>query len=113
MTLSSVPQPRDPRATQQPAAILRTLDTLTQAVAQLTEQVAELLDQNTKLRELPAVQPKLLTCAEAGKQLSLSEGKVKQLVAVGEIHSVKLGASRRIPAESVDAYIGQLSREAA
>ena len=108
------PRPRDPHGTsQQDAEIRRTLASLTQTVTQLASQVERLLDENARLAERPAVAPKLLTCAEAALMLGVSEGKVRAMVSAGEIGSLTIGASRRIPVEAVDAYVSRNTQEAA
>jgi excisionase family DNA binding protein len=51
--------------------------------------------------------------AEAAELLSLSYGQVKRLVASGELHSVKSGRLRRIPARAIDDYVAALEADAA
>jgi excisionase family DNA binding protein len=46
--------------------------------------------------------------AEAAQTLGLSRARLYQLIATGEIGSVKIGASRRIPAVDLEAYVSQL-----
>ncbi|MEV6924034.1 helix-turn-helix domain-containing protein [Dactylosporangium sp. NPDC051485] len=60
-----------------------------------------------------ALEPLLLTVEEAGAALRLSKGTVKKLIRSGELDSVKIGASRRIPADDLAAYVKQLQRRAA
>ncbi len=55
----------------------------------------------------------LLSIPEAGEALHLGETKVKELVARGELLSVKIGKSRRIPATAVHAFVDRLVSEAA
>jgi excisionase family DNA binding protein len=50
----------------------------------------------------------LLSIPEAGEALHLGETKVKQLVARGELLSVKIGKSRRIPVGAVRDYVSRL-----
>lgn len=50
----------------------------------------------------------LLTVAEAQTALSISRPTLYRLMASGEIHSVKLGRSRRIPQSSLDDFIAAL-----
>jgi excisionase family DNA binding protein len=54
----------------------------------------------------------LLSIPEAGQVLHLGETKVKQLVARGELTSVKIGKSRRIPATAISGYVDRLVSEA-
>ena len=50
----------------------------------------------------------LVSIPEAGEALHLGETKVKELVSRGELLSVKIGKSRRIPATAIQAYIDRL-----
>lgn len=51
----------------------------------------------------------LLTPEEAAQTLSIGRSKVYELLRAGAIASVRIGASRRIPAEALRAYIGNLA----
>jgi excisionase family DNA binding protein len=53
----------------------------------------------------------LVSIPEAGEALHLGETKVKELVARGELLSVKIGKSRRIPVTAIQAYIDRLVGE--
>jgi excisionase family DNA binding protein len=55
----------------------------------------------------------LLSIPEAGETLHLGETKVKELVARGELLSIKIGKSRRIPVTAVHACVERLVSEAA
>ena len=55
--------------------------------------------------------PLLLTPAEAAKRLSLARSTLYELVLTGEIVSIKIGRSRRIPIEALTDYIARLRRE--
>ena len=57
--------------------------------------------------------PLLLTLPEAAIALRLSKGTVKKLIRTGELDSVKIGASRRIPADALEDYVGRLKEQAA
>jgi len=59
---------------------------------------------NEKVRER-VTPPVLLTVAEAARRLSLSRSKVYALIARGEIESVKVDGSRRVPADALVAYV--------
>lgn len=48
---------------------------------------------------------KLHTVAEVAVMMRISESQVWKLVRAGELKSMKIGWSRRVVAESVDAYI--------
>ena len=50
----------------------------------------------------------LLTMVEAAKQLSMGRTSLYSLVMRGEIESVTIGRSRRIPCQSLDAYVAHL-----
>ena len=58
------------------------------------------------------VEPLLLTVEEAATALRLSKGTVKKLIRSTELDSVKIGASRRIPADALTAYVEQLKAQA-
>ena len=51
----------------------------------------------------------LLTPEEAAERLSVGRTKVYELVATGQLRSVKIGASRRIPAEALPELIEGLA----
>ena len=53
----------------------------------------------------------LLTPVEAARRLSLARSTLYELVLTGEIVSIKIGRSRRIPAAALDAYIARLLAE--
>jgi excisionase family DNA binding protein len=50
----------------------------------------------------------LLTTEQAARRLSISRARLYELLMSGQIESVKIGASRRVPDEAVDDYIGKL-----
>jgi excisionase family DNA binding protein len=50
---------------------------------------------------------------EVAQALKVGRTKVFDLIRSGELISVKIGGSRRIPAESVQQYVSQLIAEAA
>jgi len=54
-----------------------------------------------------ASQPLLLTVKESAKRLSLARSTLYQLVLTGEIASIKIGRSRRIPLEALNAFIAR------
>jgi excisionase family DNA binding protein len=53
----------------------------------------------------------LLTVPEAAARLRVSEAKVWTLVGRGDLHSVKIDASRRIPEDALAEYVAQLAAE--
>jgi len=55
-----------------------------------------------------AAQPLLLTVDQAKDQLSISRAKLFMLLRDGEIHSIKIGSSRRIPIGALTAYVQRL-----
>jgi excisionase family DNA binding protein len=55
---------------------------------------------------------KLLRVGEAADRLGLGKTKVWELVARGDIDSVKIDGARRISERAVDEYIEQLEAEA-
>ena len=55
--------------------------------------------------------PLLLTPVEAARRLSIARSSLYELVLTGEIVSVKIGRSRRIPATALEDYVDRLVRE--
>jgi excisionase family DNA binding protein len=55
----------------------------------------------------------LLTVDQAAGQLGLGKTKVYELLTSGELASVRIGASRRIPVSALEAYVERLLREQA
>ena len=55
----------------------------------------------------------LLTVPEAAEALGISRSKLYQLISAGIVRSVRIDGSRRVPVESLTAYINQLMEEAA
>ncbi len=49
----------------------------------------------------------LLTPEEAAKALSISRSKLYELLATNQLESVRIGASRRIPASALDQFVEQ------
>lgn len=54
-----------------------------------------------------------LTVGEVADHLRLSERSVYNLLKAGEIESFKIGRSRRITRQALDAYIGRIAKGAA
>lgn len=52
----------------------------------------------------------LITVEAAARRLSMSRAALYPLVLAGEIESVKIGRSRRIPVEALEAFIKRLPR---
>lgn len=50
----------------------------------------------------------LLTPEHAADQLDVGRTTVYALMASGELRSVKIGRSRRVPAAALDEYVGKL-----
>jgi excisionase family DNA binding protein len=51
---------------------------------------------------------KLLTVAEASALLGLSRTTTYQLIHEGSLKSIKLGRSRRIPTQEIDAFLARM-----
>jgi excisionase family DNA binding protein len=65
-------------------------------------------------RDHPETDQKLLlTVEEAARRLSIGRPKMYELVMHGEVVSIKMGASRRIPVQALEDYVRRLSAEAA
>lgn len=50
----------------------------------------------------------LLTVADVTEQLKISRATVFELIKTGELRSIKIGQSRRIPTDAVQDYISNL-----
>jgi excisionase family DNA binding protein len=59
------------------------------------------------------VQPLLRTVAEAAIELRVGKSTVKKMIRSGELGSITIGASRRIPADEVREYLRRKLQEAA
>jgi excisionase family DNA binding protein len=57
--------------------------------------------------------PLLLSVEEAAAQLRIGRSRMFDLIRRGKVLSVKVGGSRRIPYDSVRAYVDQLVAEQA
>lgn len=57
-------------------------------------------------------QPLLLTAEQAAASLSICRTKVYELLRNGELESVRIGASRRIPSAALAEYVEQLRKGA-
>ncbi|HEV8189874.1 MAG TPA: helix-turn-helix domain-containing protein [Ktedonobacterales bacterium] len=68
-----------------------------------------------KLVEVEAAESRrlLLTVEDAARLLSIGRPKMWQLIMAGEVLSVKIGTSRRIPTTSLDVYVQRLTEDAA
>lgn len=60
-----------------------------------------------------ADKPVLLTPEEVAESLRIARSRVYDLIAAGTLRSVRIGRSRRIPRESLEAYIRTLTGDAA
>ena len=56
------------------------------------------------------VESLLYTPAEAARALKMSRSKVYQMIRAGEIPSVKIGDSRRVPVNELNAWISARTR---
>ena len=54
-------------------------------------------------------QPLLVTPEQAAASLSLGRTTVYQLIKSGQLHSVRIRGSRRIPVAALEAYVGSLT----
>jgi excisionase family DNA binding protein len=62
-------------------------------------------------REVRNMEKLLLSPAEAAAHLSIGRSKVYELMRLGELRSVKIGASRRIPQAALADFIAALAQE--
>ena len=64
------------------------------------------------MSESAAVRPILYNVREVAEQTRLSQRTVYDLIATGKLASCKIGASRRVPAEALDAFVAGLMQGA-
>ncbi len=57
----------------------------------------------------PAVVRTLLTVSQAGEALGMSRSGVYELIASGELNSVRIGSRRRVPVQAIDDYVSALT----
>lgn len=57
--------------------------------------------------------PLLYTIGEAGRTLRAGRTKINELIGSGELRSVKIGRSRRVPVAALHEYVAKLQRESA
>ena len=55
--------------------------------------------------------PLLLTPAEAARRLSIARSSLYELLLTGEIVSIKIGRSRRIPLDALSDFIDRKKRD--
>jgi len=51
----------------------------------------------------------LVTVEEAARRLALSRSVVYALIGRGELGSLKIGSSRRVPVDALDAFVARLA----
>jgi excisionase family DNA binding protein len=54
----------------------------------------------------------LLTASETAERLSLGRSKVYELMAAGQLRSVRIGRSRRVPIEALHEFVRRLAGDA-
>ena len=57
------------------------------------------------------ISKKLLTVGEVQEMLSIGRTRVFSLIATGQLRSVLIGSSRRIPSDAVEAFVEELLLE--
>jgi len=97
------PDPGPPADLQMLAAALERAAVALQNAARETERAALLVARNLERRSDSEV--RLLTIGEAARFLSLSRSKLYAYVLGGDIPSITLGRSRRIPAAALADWI--------
>jgi excisionase family DNA binding protein len=65
-------------------------------------------EQNVTSHSTPAIMPLLLTVNQAAQLLGIGRSTLYELIDTGDIRSVKVGASRRVPLKAVHEYIDGL-----
>lgn len=53
----------------------------------------------------------LLTLEETAEALSIGRTKLYELLALGVLRSVRIGGSRRVPADAIEEFVGRLSED--
>lgn len=69
------------------------------------------MSEATENRKVPPLRA-LYTVAEAVVLLNYSRSQIYELIRAGRLETVNEGRSRRVPAESITAYVNLLRREA-
>jgi excisionase family DNA binding protein len=77
-------------------------------LSELRHLVRRLADELTSCSQASESPPVLLTIAEAGRSLRIGRTVVWQLIKDGDLRSVKIGASRRVPVEALTEYAASL-----
>lgn len=61
----------------------------------------------------PLVEPILLTTIQAAQALNISRSRTIELIASGELRSVKIRGSRRISTKALDEFVAKLESDTA
>ncbi|MHB1445850.1 MAG: helix-turn-helix domain-containing protein [Acidimicrobiales bacterium] len=80
----------------------------TAALEVLRVQLSGLAPPSEQPGRAQGVQPKLLTVRQAAVALGVGQSTVHSLIRTGELGSRKIGGSRRVPVEELDAFIARL-----
>jgi excisionase family DNA binding protein len=65
----------------------------------------------TTITTLPTAPAMLLTVQEAAQMLRISRAKLYQLIQKGEVRTVKIAASRRVPVAALQEYVERLMQQ--
>lgn len=80
-------------------------------MTQLAETASTLRERRPR-RHDRVIDKMLLTPEEAAASLSVSRSRVYELIATGALESVRIGVSRRIPADALADYVAELRQAA-
>jgi len=77
-------------------------------LSDLRSQIIDLAGAASERKSRAELQPVLLSIDETAQSLRIGRSMVWQLVKTGELRSVKIGASRRIPVAAIAEYANSL-----
>jgi len=89
-------------------AVARHVEVAEGALAAARAALAALDDVPDRRPDRPTVAPRLLTVREVSQALRFCPTKINALIQSGELGSVRIGTSRRVPVEALEDYLTRL-----